>query len=179
MISASSVRAITLSTTWFVKARRIIWLTSAPARFRSFCCSASVPWVEMSCARWVSREPRMSAPTVTERCAVAFASANIAQPHCRCPVPSTASAATAGMGVAPGVKVDALSEVEVLAAGRRNGLAPGSITAKGRASVGYRRPATARGGPLDRLWLVSKSKLGPFSLELYSSTHVKCGRAIS
>ena len=31
MISASSVRAITLSTTLFVRARRIIWPTSVPA----------------------------------------------------------------------------------------------------------------------------------------------------
>ena len=190
MISASSVRAITLSTTLFVRARRIIWPTSVPApmsessssssgrkqaenkvaqasaswlfggcfqrqampqaapgfgqprpmsrlgragrpyrpwfrrgpaRLRSLCCCASVPWVAMSCARWVSREPRTSAPTAIDRCAVAFDSANLA--HCRCPVPSTASAATAGRGV--GFEVELM---EAWPVGRRNGLSSGSIT---------------------------------------------------
>ena len=99
------------------------WFRHSPARLRSLCCCASVPWVEISCARWVWREPRTSAPTVIDCCAVAFASANLAQPHCRCPVPSTASAATAGRGF--GVAL-----MEAWPVGRRNGLSSGSITEK-------------------------------------------------
>ena len=97
------------------------WFRHSPARLRSLCCCASVPWVEISCARWVWREPRTSAPTVIDCCAVAFASANLA--HCRCPVPSTASAATAGRGF--GVAL-----MEAWPVGRRNGLSSGSITEK-------------------------------------------------